>query len=305
MIAKIVIGGNFSGAINYILDKGKNAEIIDSEGVRLKDNNSTITSFITQLELNPNISKPVYHISLDFSAQDLNNLTNEKMKMIAQDYMKKMGISNTQYIAVRHYDKEHPHIHLCINRIDNNGKLLSNKNDRYRSEKICKELTVSNGLYYASGKEKVKVDRLKEPDKSKYEIYHALKDLIPQSANWLELQSNLQQRGIGFVFKYKGNSDTIQGVIFSKNGFSFNGSSVDRNYSYSKIDYQLNRNRKEYEAYSLLPHEKPFLSIVQTDSQYMNNVSEISTFGYSSGDQENEDYFNHRKKKKKNNNLTI
>jgi hypothetical protein len=305
MIAKIVIGSNFSGAINYMLDKGKNAEIIDSEGVRLKDNNSIIDSFNTQLELNPNISKPVYHISLDFSAQDLNNLTNEKMKEIAQDYMKKMGISNTQYIAVRHYDKEHPHIHLCINRICNNGKLLSNKNDRYRSEKICKELTVSNGLYYASGKEKVKVDRLKEPDKSKYEIYHALKDLIPQSANWLELQSNLQQRGIGFVFKYKGNSDTIQGVIFSKNRFSFNGSSVDRNYSYSKIDYQLNRNRKEYEAYSLLPHEKPLLSIVQIDSQSMNNVSEISTIGYSSGNQENEDDFNHRKKKKKNNNLII
>lgn len=305
MIAKIVIGSNFNGAINYILDKGKNAEIIDSEGVRLKDNNSIIDSFNTQLELNPNISKPVYHISLDFSAQDLNNLTNEKMKAIAQEYMRKMGISNTQYIAVRHYDKEHPHIHLCINRIDNNGKSITNKNDRYRSEKICKELTISNGLYYATGKEQVKTHRLKEPDKSKYEIYHAIKDLIPQSANWLELQSNLQQRGIGFEFKYKGNSDTIQGIIFSKNGFSFNGSSVDRNYSYSKIDYQLNRNRKEYEVYSLLPHEKPIQSIVQTDSQSKNNVSEAPTIGYSSENQENEDDLNHRKKKKKNNNLTI
>src|SRR5665647_1546729 len=157
MIAKIVIGSNFSGAINYIIDRGKNAEIIDSEGVRLKDNNSIINSFNTQLELNPNISKSVYHISLDFSAQDLNNLTNLKMKMISQDYMMKMGIKNTQYVVIRHYDKEHPHIHLCINRIDNNGKLISNKNDRYRSEKICKELTISNGLYYATGKEQVKV----------------------------------------------------------------------------------------------------------------------------------------------------
>lgn len=305
MIAKIVTGSNFNGAINYILDKGKNAEIIDSNGIRLKDNNSIINSFNTQLELNPNISKPVYHISLDFSAQDLNNLTNEKMKVIARDYMKKMNINDTQYIVVRHYDKEHPHIHLCINRIDNNGKSITNKNDRYRSEKICKELTVSNGLYYASGKEKVKVHRLKEPDKSKYEIYHALKDLIPQSTNWLELQSNLQQRGISFKFKYKGNSDTIQGVIFSKNGFSFNGSSVDRNYSYSKIDYQLNQNRKEYEDYSLLPHEKPILSIEQTNCQSTNSIYEVPTIGYSFGIQENEDNFNPRKKKKKNNNLTI
>jgi hypothetical protein len=306
MIAKIVIGGNFSGAVNYIIDKGKNAEIIDSEGLRLKDNNSIINSFNTQLELNPNISKPVYHISLDFSAQDINNLTNEKMKLIARDYMKKMGISNTQYIAVRHFDKEHPHIHICINRIDNNGKLLSNKNDRYRSEKVCKELTVCNRLYYASGKEKVKVHRLKEPDKSRYEIYNILKDLIPQSANWQELELKLQQRGIDFKYKYKGARDTIQGVIFYKNGFSFNGSSVDRNFSFSKIDFQLNRNIKKYEAYSLLPHEKPTLSIVQTDSKSMNNVSEIPTIGYSFENQENDDDFNHRKKKKKkNNNLTI
>jgi len=305
MIAKIVIGSNFNGAINYILDKGKNAEIIDSEGARLKDNNSIIDSFNTQLELNSNTSKPVYHISLDFSAQDLNNLTNEKMKEIAKEYMKKMGISNTQYIVVRHYDKEHPHIHLCINRVDNNGNLISNKNDRYRSEKICKELTISNGLYYATGKEQVKTHRLKEPDKSKYEIYHALKDLIPQSANWQELELKLHQRGIDFKYKYKGASDTVQGVIFSKNGFSFNGSSVDRNYSYSKIDYLLNRNRKEYETYSSLPHEKPIQSIVQTDSQSKNNVSEALTIGYSSENQENEDDFNHRKKKKKNNNLII
>jgi len=247
MIAKIVTGSNFNGAINYILDKGKNAEIIDSNGIRLKDNNSIINSFNTQLELNPNISKPVYHISLDFSAQDLNNLTNEKMKVIARDYMKKMNINDTQYIVVRHYDKEHPHIHLCINRIDNNGKSITNKNDRYRSEKICKELTVSNGLYYASGKEKVKVHRLKEPDKSKYEIYHALKNLIPQSVNWLELQSNLQQQGISLEFKYKGNSDVIQGVIFSKNAFSFNGSKVDRECSYSKINAQLINNNQAIE----------------------------------------------------------
>ena len=305
MVAKIVIGSNFSGAINYILDKEKNAEIIDNEGVRLKDNNSIINSFNTQLELNPNISKPVYHISLDFSTQDLKNLTNEKMKMIAQEYMNKMGISDTQYIAVRHYDKEHPHIHLCINRINNNGKLISNKNDRYRSEKICKELTISNGLYYATGKEKVKVHRLKEPDQSRYLIYYALKDLIPQSLNWQEIELKLQQRGINLKFKYKGISDTIQGVIFSKNGFSFNGSSVDRNFSFSKIDFQLNQNMKEYDTNILLPKERSTSSIEQKTIQVTTKFSESFPIGYSSSNHENEDDMNPRKKKKKNNELNI
>jgi hypothetical protein len=68
--------------------------------------------------------------------------------------MVKMGITDTQYIIGRHYDKEHPHIHLVFNRIDNNSKTITDKNDRYRSEKICKELTEKYGLYFARGKEK-------------------------------------------------------------------------------------------------------------------------------------------------------
>ena len=44
-------------------------------------------------------------------------------------------------------------------------------------------------------------------------------------------------------FKYKGNSDEVQGVVFSKNGYSFSGSKIDRRFSYSKIDAALNVNR--------------------------------------------------------------
>ena len=35
----------------------------------------------------------------------------------------------------------------------------------------------------------------------------------------------------------------MQGVVFTKNGYRFNGSKVDRRFSYSKIDAALQRNR--------------------------------------------------------------
>nr|WP_270439246.1 relaxase/mobilization nuclease domain-containing protein [Candidatus Bacteroides intestinigallinarum] len=60
------------------------------------------------------MSKPVGHISLDFSAQDQAKLFNKVMTRIAQDYMSRMEIVNTQYIIGRHYDKEHPHLHVRI-----------------------------------------------------------------------------------------------------------------------------------------------------------------------------------------------
>lgn len=170
MIAKIMKGSGFKGVINYILDPKKGTELIDSSGVRTDGVSHIIQSFIDQTELNPRVSKVVGHISLSFSAQDSTKLSNEWMAQIAREYMEKMGIKDTQYIIGRHFDKEHPHIHIVFNRIDNNGKTISDRNDRFRSEKICKELTAKYGLYFTGGKENVKEHRLKEPDKTKYEI---------------------------------------------------------------------------------------------------------------------------------------
>ena len=169
------------------------------------------------------------------------------MAQMAREYMEKMGIKDTQYIIGRHFDKEHPHVHIAFNRIDNNGKTISDRNDRFRSEKICKELTAKYGLYFADGKEKVKEHRLKEPDKTKYEIYQALKAEIAQCRNWKDLLAHLKKQDIDVRFKYKGNSQEVQGIIFEKNGYHFNGSKVDRGFSYSKIDFALQQNNRKHE----------------------------------------------------------
>ena len=247
MIAKIMKGSGFKGVINYILDPKKGTELIDSSGVRTDDISHIIQSFIDQTNLNPRVSKVVGHISLSFSTQDSPKLSNEFMTQAAREYMEKMGIKDTQYIIGRHFDKEHPHIHIAFNRIDNNGKTISDHNDRFRSEKICKELTAKYGLYFADGKENVKEHRLKEPDKTKYEIYQALKVEIARCWDWEALLAHLKKQDIDIRFKYKGNSQEVQGIIFEKNGYHFNGSKVDRNFSYSKIDFTLQQNNREHE----------------------------------------------------------
>ena len=247
MIAKIMKGSGFKGVINYILDPKKGTELIDSSGVRTESINHIVQSFIDQTELNPRVSKVVGHISLSFSAQDSSKLSNEWMAQIAREYMEKMGIKDTQYIIGRHFDKEHPHVHIALNRIDNNGKTISDHNDRFKSEKICKELTAKYSLYFAGGKENVKEHRLKEPDKTKYEIYQALKTEIARCRDWKALLVHLEREGIDVRFKYKGNTQEVQGIIFEKNGYHFNGSKVDRGFSYSKIDFALQQNDREHE----------------------------------------------------------
>lgn len=275
MIAKIVQGRGFRGAVSYILEKD-NARLIYAEGVRLKDKESIIHSFVVQHKLNPNISKPVAHISLDFSVQDKGRLTDRFMVDVAQEYMKKMGYKDTQYIIARHHDTDHPHIHLVINRIDNNGKRISDQNERLRNVKICMELTKENSLYIASGKENVKEHRLKEPDKTKYEIYHTLQSAITKCRNWQELKTELLKSGITTELRNNGGTDKIQGVRFGKNGYEFNGSKIDRAYSYSKINYLLQQNERLQQAQKHQPGQDEW-----QDSMELSSVIEkaASTLG--------------------------
>ena len=91
----------------------------------------------------------------------------------------------------------------------------------------------------AKGKDHVKTERLREPDKTKYELYSLLQAEVRKAGNWKELIAGLSEKGVDVRFKYKGKSDEVQGVVFIMNGYSFSGSKIDRQFSYSKIDAAL------------------------------------------------------------------
>ena len=245
MMAKIVKGSDFKGVVDYILDKDKNAKVVAYDGLFMENRETIAMSFNAQSQMNDKVSRPVGHIALSFSKEDEPRLTNRVMANIALEYMEQMGIRNTQFFIARHFDKEHPHVHIAFNRIDNNGNTVSDRHERLRSTRVCKELTLKHGLHMANGKENVKRNRLKEPDKTKYELYDILKTEVGRCGNWNVLVANLKRQGVEVHFRYKGQTDEVQGVIFAKNGYRFNGSKVDRLFSYSKIDAALQRNRRE------------------------------------------------------------
>ncbi len=297
MMAKIVKGSSFKGVVNYILNKQKGTKVIDADGVRLKNIPSVIESFVTQAGMNGRVSKPVGHISLDFSAQDKDKLSNRLMVQIARDYMKRMGINDTQYIIARHFDREHPHIHLVFNRVDNNGETISDSNDRYRSEKICKELTQEYRLYYSTGKENVKQHLLREPDKTRYEIYDTLKASVPRSRDWKQLMRELDKAGIKTEFKTKGNTTTIEGVRFRKGEYMFNGSKVDRMFSYSKIDYQLKQNARQSMQLDQVQSQS---ATVQTGIESIaSGLGGLFDIRPASGNNDDQEYLYRQPKKKK------
>lgn len=228
---------SFARVVNYV-NNPKKARLIDSKDVRLDDNATIARSMQGQADDKPGrkLKNPVYHISLDFAHEDAPKLTDDLMVEIAREYMRRMGIVNTQYIVSRHTDREHQHLHIVANRVDNDGNAISASNDRVRNVKICKALTREYGLHFSKGKMNVKRDRLRGKDKVKYQIYDAIKAALPHCNCWSDLCDRLAKQGIGVNFKYNRNEGKILGVSFTKDEISFSGSRIDRSMGFYKLD---------------------------------------------------------------------
>ncbi len=248
MIGKIPKPGkSFGGCVKYNVLK-KDAAILFAEGVRRGNIEQTIWDFNMQRKMNPGLGQAVGHIALSWSVNDLGKLNDDIMVEIASAYLQKMKIQDTQVLMVRHHDRNHPHLHLVYNRVDNQGKTISDRFQRQNNIKVCRELTEKYGFYIAPDKEKVNRQQLKGEDKVKYNLFDAIKFAAKRVKSMDELKTVLKRKGIDMQYKYKSGSKEIQGISFSKDGYKFKGSEIDRSLSYLKLSGTIAESRKEQNA---------------------------------------------------------
>ena len=248
MIGKIMKAASFSRCVHYVTDK-EEARILASDGLLLTTIQDIIDSFEFQRQMNPRISKPVGHIALSFLPEDKEKLTDEMMTKIAKEYMDLMGIKDTQFLLVRHFDNGNPHCHLVYNRINNEGKTITDQNDFRRNKQVTKLLKRKYGLTFSKGKGHTKTERLRGTEKTKYEIYHAVGIGLLRCKSWSEFANHLKANGVEveLVMRRDGSKDLkdLQGMRFKKDGYTFKASQIRRGLSYAVILSKLNANKEK------------------------------------------------------------
>ena len=246
MIGKIVTGKSFGGAVRYLLGKepGK-AYILTSDGVELTDRQALIGSFEFQRRARPDVERVVGHISLSFHPDDDPRMSDQLMIDLAREYMRRMEITNTQYLVVRHTDTKHPHLHILYNRVRYDTTLVPDRNERLRNMRICRELKQEYGLTFSHGKEQVSTERLHGPEQLRHRIYDHLRELLPDCTSWTALVKELAKRQIATTFVHRGGDPAkeIQGVTFTLEGHTFKASQVDRKFSYGRLTQRIEQNR--------------------------------------------------------------
>ena len=236
MIGKLKKGCSFVGCIRYVTGKDE-AKILASDGVLLGTNAEMAQSFELQRLLNPSIKKPVGHIALSFKPEDKPRLTDEFMTKIALEYMRMMGITDTQFIIVRHHNTDNPHCHIVYNRINNDGKLISDRNDYRRNEQMTKALKSKYGFTYGTDKSKTNTRKLRNAERAKYEIHNAVKDALKVADSWQKFKKELAKRSVRLELVYNDKERTkVQGIRFCKDGYSFKGTQISRDYSFGKLN---------------------------------------------------------------------
>ena len=308
MLARILKSGSSHDVVGYVTRQFHDPtqytsdtwRILDSENVLTIDYLRMVQSFEIGHGFMPEKEEPAGHISISFDKADAPRLTDEFMVQLAKEYMEGMGITNTQYLVVRHLETEHPHFHIVYNRVNMDGKAINERNNFKRSDKIVKAIKDKYGLTYSPLKQKY--------EEARPEFERKIRAAIYGCKSWYEFCRRMACAGIEVKFHDDRETGKHIGVKFSNGNITMNGSKIHRYFTYGKLDKVFELNAKQGQTQPTpAPQPKVKVEYVKSESpslleSVVDSVSGIQLFhvgpGYDPQEEEFQREMNKRKKKK-------
>ncbi|MCO4124120.1 relaxase/mobilization nuclease domain-containing protein [Enterobacter hormaechei] len=261
---KIRRGKNFAGVVQYALKPGEHhkSDPIVIGGNMLSDSAfELIAEFDGTKQLRPDVQKAVWHNSLRLP--DGESLTAEQWSSIADDYMRRMGFSDTHLRCYVLHDDDGQHIHIIASRIDlNGGKLYLGRNENLISTQIISKLEVAHGLTVTktaspTSQAQPKRKRVSRNEKMLSERTgvlsprEALQQILDKSLSdkpdLLTFTKRMEEAEVGWTANVA-STGKMNGFSFSYRDIAFKASQLGKGYSWAKLQKQLNYNPDHLEA---------------------------------------------------------
>ena len=220
MIAKIGRNSNLHGTLTYNnlkVEKGKGKVLFTNKIIETPSGQYTVTqlaqSFSPYLIANRNTEKHTLHISLNPDPKDI--VDDEKLKELANEYMQEMGYGEQPYVVFKHTDIQRTHIHIVSVCIDKEGKKISDKFEKIKSMKVCRELERKHNLIAATDKSHQLNNQIFQPvDYKKGDIKSQLATVIRQLPNQYYFQTLGEYNAL--LSRYNITCEKIEGEIRGK-----------------------------------------------------------------------------------------
>ncbi|MVN92669.1 relaxase/mobilization nuclease domain-containing protein [Mucilaginibacter aquatilis] len=256
MTADQVKGKGFKGALGYNLDKVAKdvAKVLTSTFNKENDLKAILKEVSLVRMQRPNLAKYFYHTSLNFPTSE--NLKDEQMKTIAADYLKRMGFGNNQHVIFRHFDADHPHLHILVNRIGYDGSVVSDSQDYKRSEQVLRQLEKKYQLTEVIGSKQAQEramtknewEMMKHTNKpsAKMKIQEAAKGALKDKPSIEVFIQRLEKENINVLFN-QASTGFVSGISYGYEGLQFKGAQLGNAYKWQAIKtatgYEQERDR--------------------------------------------------------------
>jgi Relaxase/Mobilisation nuclease domain len=142
VIGNIVKGSHFGACTAYLLSKS-GASIVAQNTIS-SDIDGITKEFEVGHRLAPHTKDPAFHVS--FSIPEGERLPAADWGKVADRYVRSMQLENHQYIAVRHTDRPHDHMHMLISRINLDRKVNHLSFSKRRTETFIRQVEMDFGL---------------------------------------------------------------------------------------------------------------------------------------------------------------
>jgi len=152
MIAKTVTGSDFTGALEYGAGlrsdrTNKQSELLSVANVGSQDAHGIAAEMRAVASTSSRIQQPVWHTVLSWAPGE--KVTREQKLKAAALYCELMGASleRHQVAVYEHKDKEHPHVHIYINRVPIDGGAALDTSQNYaRNVKATQKIREQLGM---------------------------------------------------------------------------------------------------------------------------------------------------------------
>jgi hypothetical protein len=243
MIGKTSIGRSFKGCCGYNMqkvEKGK-GEVILSQGVRDYELGAMVADFVRQAQMNPDLSRSVWHTAISFDPQDEARLRADPqlMQQVARSYLVGMGLDHSQYVVIRHTDTAHAHFHIVANRVANDGQTVSDGHNYSRSEKLLRQIEQNYQLTPMQEQgQRLSVENLPDRDRSRIEIRDQVRESLSRSTTDEELRADLASHHITMIVN-RDQAGQPRGISFERVKTDDTGEEIKAAFKGSKLHQDL------------------------------------------------------------------
>ncbi len=238
MIGMIYRGDGARGLLDYLASQdGARLLSTNLDGVTPPEFSRQIGE-VRRLYFREQVAHPVAHIILRPSPGE--DLTDEQWEDTAQLALERLGYDYSPYVAYLHDHGEGRHLHVATYRVNFEGRLVSDSNDRFKLMELARDLERTYGLEVATKKNPITLTRaeierrLRDPGREAAQ--QSLRDAIDQAASQHQtvraFLSELHRLGIQANLKVARKSGAAQGITFTlPDGTTIKGSDLGKKYS--------------------------------------------------------------------------